>query len=53
VWLDRGELDKILEQMGAPARLERRPAEDRRGHQPEYRRKKSSPLEMLGDLFGG
>jgi len=76
VWLDRGELDKILEQVGpaaaapaaaapAPAPAEHREQDrsrERGRDEREYRdnrsrdagyRKKSSPFEFLGDIFGG
>lgn len=51
VWLDRGELDKIVERsapQGAAARHDdREPDSDRRGSQDQYRRKKS----WLSELF--
>lgn len=72
VWLDRGELDKILERMqhdasvGDTGRSVPRGETDSRNRYLEPRggddrgpygsgkayRKKSSPLEFLGDLFG-
>lgn len=61
VWLDRGELDKLIERTAAvlpseaPARRDERPRHDeRRAHHDEYRgddykrRKKKS---LLGELF--
>ncbi|MBN2197225.1 MAG: zf-TFIIB domain-containing protein [Polyangiaceae bacterium] len=51
VWLDRAELDKIVERsrpQGAPARHDdREPASDRHGSHEHQRRKKS----WLGDIF--
>jgi Zn-finger nucleic acid-binding protein len=53
VWLDRGELDKIVDRSaaaGAPdpgSRGDYRPREGERGHKP-YRKKKES---FLGELF--
>ena len=77
IWLDRGELDKILERAksefepAAPstpaataesARQYEQPRYDDRGHDSRgydsrghgdpRRRKKESPFEFLGDLFG-
>jgi Zn-finger nucleic acid-binding protein len=52
VWLDRGELDKIIERTSAPNPYEYRPPvgkeyERREYHDPRYKKKKS----FLGDLF--
>ena len=55
VWLDRGELDKIIERSEgqAQARTERRPEprrddDDDRSHSRPYRKKREG---ILGDLF--
>jgi Zn-finger nucleic acid-binding protein len=65
IWLDRGELDKILEQVGPQAPAASAPGRERREDSGTYRdardtrskdaqyRKKSSPFEFLGDIFGG
>ena len=54
VWLDRGELDKIIERTGGPAAPSTARYETQRGygrderHDPRHKRKKKS---MLGELF--
>ena len=53
VWLDRGELDKIIERSAAPAvgtRDERRDdrRDDHRSYDKPYKKKKSS---ILGEIF--
>jgi uncharacterized protein len=51
VWLDRGELDKIIErsaQTGAPARETPEPYRRDEHRQPYYGKKKKS---FLGDMF--
>lgn len=60
VWLDRGELDKIIERTAAPqaaAAAAPRPADNRSGHgfgqaqgQQPYRKKKESFLSELFDF---
>lgn len=73
VWLDRGELDKILERVQTdtpsaaavqPPAYREEPAPQPRYQEPRYddrrdsrysgdkHRKKSSPFEFLGDIFG-
>lgn len=49
VWLDRGELDKIIErsEAAAPPRQEHRPSQPHYGHKP-YKKKRES---FLGELF--
>lgn len=56
IWLDRGELDKILDGIGAGVADAQGPQlnnRDRRDSAEAARRKKSSPFEFLGDIFGG
>lgn len=82
IWLDRGELDKILEQVkhdpaAAPAAMpqadpyareyrrddrdqyrdnqyrENQYRDNQRGNSTPKYRKKTSPFELLGDIFGG
>ena len=56
VWLDRGELDKLIERseswsgggQAAPGRDEYRERDDRRSGAPQKKKKKSS---IVGDLF--
>jgi Zn-finger nucleic acid-binding protein len=49
VWLDRGELDKIIERTASPAPAVAPVASgNSKYHEPPYKKKKSS---MLGDLF--
>ena len=50
VWLDRGELDKIIERSTDSAPQARAPAYDDRGFSDKPRKKKST-ASMLGDLF--
>ena len=52
VWLDRGELDKIIERASGPAPLdERRPRYDSHSPQPQqpYRKKRENWLSELFD----
>ncbi len=52
VWLDRGELDKIIERSLSPAAQARYPQHDeRRHHDPHYDYKKKRKDSFLGDLF--
>jgi uncharacterized protein len=57
VWLDRGELDKIIERSAAgPHRDERRHPDDRgdksyKGHYDDGHYKKKKRESFLGDLF--
>ncbi len=52
VWLDRGELDKIIERSISPAVQTRYPQHDERRHQdPHYDYKKKRKDSFLGDLF--
>ena len=61
VWLDRGELDKIIERSAAMPPSEPRGYDDRRGrredrdddHRDGYRkkRKKSGVSDLLGEIF--
>lgn len=56
IWLDRGELDKIIDRSTAPIGNQKdyrdagRPESRREGQQPARRR--SGPESWLGDLFG-
>ena len=51
VWLDRGELDKIIERAEAPApKYAERPNTDYRSSDNNYRPKKKE--NWLGELFG-
>lgn len=53
VWLDRGELDKIIERSAAPA-VSPQPERHYEGHDKrdqEYRKSKKSRGGLLGDLF--
>ena len=57
VWLDRGELDKIVERAGVPDRGVRYEGDDRRGGYDERRRRDRDDDEggiggFLGNLFG-
>lgn len=47
VWLDRGELDKIIERSEAPAPQQRESGGDARGRQHKHKRRKS----LLAELF--
>ena len=52
VWLDRGELDKIIERSLSPAVQGRyQQSDDRRHHEPQYDYKKKKRESFLGDLF--
>jgi Zn-finger nucleic acid-binding protein len=63
VWLDRGELDKIIERANAesPARETREPAphhdehrshdDHKHKHEDHKHKKKKSPTSLIGDLF--
>jgi len=57
VWLDRGELDKILERAGSesshhePARAQEHHREEHRSHDDEYKHKKHKKEGFLGDIF--
>ena len=52
VWLDRGELDKIIERSGsmAPPPPPQQRGHDQRTHAKPYR-KKNNAVDFLGDLF--
>lgn len=50
VWLDRGELDKIIERSAAYAAAPA-PREDQAYAQPRARKKKSGMGDFLGDIF--
>jgi len=47
VWLDRGELDKIIERSVPDARP---PRDDDRGHRGKHTKRKG-PASFLGDIF--
>ncbi len=56
VWLDRGELDKILERSGEsshhePARTQEHHREEHHSHDDEYKHKKHKKEGFLGDIF--
>jgi uncharacterized protein len=55
VWLDRGELDKLIAQAGAELAQfdprDREPPSSRRGSTGHYPRRKRGLLETFGDLF--
>ena len=49
VWLDRGELDKLIERISAPARDDDRyDDDDRSSSRPPYKSRRKS---LLGELF--
>ena len=51
VWLDRGELDKIIERSAGPQPQSNSDHTDRRYHEDEYKYKKKKKDSFLGDLF--
>lgn len=57
VWLDRGELDKIIERSAAPASAPPPPQDTRRGYDDDYNRggdrdyKKKRRGSFLDDIF--
>ncbi|WP_299617959.1 zf-TFIIB domain-containing protein [uncultured Tateyamaria sp.] len=57
VWLDRGELDKIIERAAAysapppPPSAPSRGHEDQRGYDPRRGKKKKGMGDLLGDIF--
>jgi Zn-finger nucleic acid-binding protein len=51
VWLDRGELDKIVERSTAPQATASQPYRDERNSR-DYGSRKKSKESWLGDLFG-
>jgi Zn-finger nucleic acid-binding protein len=55
VWLDRGELDKLIERTSAPARSSRRDDDDdddrKRVKYVPYPPKKKKMSSMLGEIF--
>ncbi len=55
IWLDRGELDKIIERAAEESGMGSTPKEKHGGHQPapEYKKRKSSVLSDIMDIFGG
>lgn len=55
IWLDRGELDKIIERAAEESGMGNTPKKNHGGHQPapEYKKRKSSVLSDIMDIFGG
>lgn len=55
IWLDRGELDKIIERAAEESGMGSTPKGNHGGHQPapEYKKRKSSVLSDIMDIFGG
>jgi Zn-finger nucleic acid-binding protein len=51
VWLDRGELDKIIERSQNPSQNSQRDHSDRRSHDDDYKYRKNKKDSFLGDLF--
>ena len=54
VWLDRGELDKLIERTGTPTRSSRRDDDDdeyKRVKYVPYPAKKKKMSSMLGEIF--